>query len=46
MAACLTDLPTNFGEPLMPKESLLWQRIQARRYANESYIHSVRLTFG
>ena len=44
---CLFErfLSMNFGEHFMPKQFTLRQRIYTSPYVNESYIHSVRLTF-
>ena len=42
----LCDLPDRFGEHFMPHKSLLRQRIQAKKFCNESFIHTVKLFRG
>ena len=42
----LCDLPEGFGEHFMPHKSSLRQRIQAKKFCNESYIHTVKLFRG
>jgi hypothetical protein len=42
----LSDIPDDFGEHFLPYRCSLRQRIQGRKFANESYIDSVRIFRG
>ncbi|KAH3804031.1 hypothetical protein DPMN_132307 [Dreissena polymorpha] len=45
-AASLKDVPSDFGEYFLPYKPCLRQRIQARKFSNESYISKLQLFHG